>query len=317
METAVTRVAVKKPFGLFATAVSHGWYQTLPFRLTAQGSVLQRAERLRDGRVMLVEMREAASLKRAHRDVVISITGEAACDPGVSEEMARRCTTMLHLDEDLSEFYGVCRDRPELRAVLRAGGGRCMRASSLWEDVVKTILGTNVLWRQAVVMINRVAELGSVSPAEPALRAWPSPSEVLAAGERYVREYVRAGYRAPYIVELARRQESGDIDLDVIEHRAAAMSAQELFKTLTSLKGIGKSSAHFLMNLLRRYDHIPVDSATYAYATRALFKGKRPTERQIRRRFAQFGEWQSLVYWYARWYPRLAWWEGASGRSTS
>ncbi|MBC5824172.1 MAG: hypothetical protein GIX02_04950 [Candidatus Eremiobacteraeota bacterium] len=308
---------VRTPFTVLATATSHGWYQTMPFRLDPELESLERAEALRDGRVMLLGIRDERSSRRGYRDVIVTVRGEGASHRGVAREMMRRCIAMLHLDEDLSGFYSICRSRPELRVALKAGAGRCMRGSSLWEDAVKAILGTNVLWRQAVVMINRLAELGDVCPARPALRAWPSPGQVTRAGERYLRDYVRAGYRAPYIVELAHRQKAGDIDLESLDARAAGMDSAELFKALVAIKGVGKSSAHFLMNLLRHYDHIAVDSATYAYAKRALFKGKRPTERQIRRRFAQFGNWQSLVYWFARWSPGLAWWEDAQGRASS
>ena len=317
METAATRLTIKKPFGLFSTVISHGWYQTLPFRWQHERGVLQRAERLHDGRVMLVEMTEEKSSRRGHVDVAITVTGEGAGDPGVAQEMARRCAVMLHADEDLKGFYRLCEQREELRSALVHGAGRCMRAPSLFEDVIKAILGTNVLWKQAVVMINRVAELGDVCPANPSLRAWPTPGQVTRAGERWFRDYVRAGYRAPYIIELARRQKSGDIDLDAIEAQAATADAESVFKTLTKLKGVGRSSAHFLMNLLGHYDHISVDSATYAYAKRELFNGRRPSEKQIRKRFAEFGEWQSLVYWFARWDAQLAWWEDASGRSSA
>lgn len=317
LETATTRIAVKKPFGLFSTVVCHGWYQTQPFRWDHPRRTLQRVETLRDGRIMLLVIREEASDRRAHRDVVVDVTGEGAADPGVAAEMARRTVGMLHLDEDLSGFYALCKERPELHAALCTGAGRLMRASSLWEDVVKTILGTNTLWKQAVAMINRLAELGEPCPAQPALRAWPTPGQITRAGERYLRERVRAGYRCEYILELARRQKTGDIDLDAVEAQARGMNADELFRTLTGIKGIGKSSAHYLMNLLGHYDHISVDSATYAYAKRELFRGRRPTEAQIRRRFAQFGRWQSLVYWFARWSPKAEWWEDASGRSTA
>jgi N-glycosylase/DNA lyase len=317
MNTSLVRMPVRKPFGLFATVVCHGWYQTLPFRWQAQRRVLQRAEALRDGRVFLVEMREEPSARRACRDVVVAITGDGATDAGVAQEMARRCAIMLHAGEDLRGFYALSKERPELRPARRAGAGRLMRGSSLWEDLVKTILGTNVLWKQAVVMINRLAELGDSCPAEPALRAWPSPGQVVRAGERFLRDTVRAGYRSPYIMELAQRQKSGDIDLDALEARAARMSADELFAALTSIKGIGKSSAHYLMNLLGHYDHISIDSATYAYARRVFFRGKRPTEKQIRRRFARFGRWQALAYWFGRWTAKEEWWEDASGRSSA
>ena len=172
METAAALLTIKKPFGLFSTVISHGWYQTMPFRWQHERGVLQRAERLHDGRVMLVEMAEEKSSRRGHVDVALSITGDGAGDPGVAQEMARRCAVMLHADEDLRGFYRLCAQREELRAAHEHGAGRCMRAPTLFEDVIKAVLGTNVLWKQAVVMINRVAELGDVCAAEPSLRAW-------------------------------------------------------------------------------------------------------------------------------------------------
>ena len=316
MDVATIRIPVRKPFSLLSTVISHGWYQTLPFRWLDGRGVLQRAEALSDRRVMLVEMEEAASARRSFRDVVVTVSGEGATDPGVASEMARRCRVMLRLDEDLRGFYALCAQRPELRAARKHGAGRCMRASSLWEDVTKTILGTNVLWRQAVVMINRLAELGMPCAADSSLRAWPTPGQIVRAEEKFLRERVRAGYRAPYLYELAQRQKSGDIDLDTVEARAPSMTAAELYKVLTSFKGIGKSSAHYLMTLLGHYDHISIDRATYAYAKRALFGGKQPTEAKIRRRFARFGRWQALAYWFGRWSAKMEWWEDASGRAT-
>ncbi len=309
METATARVQIRKPFSLFSTVVSHGWYQTEPFRWLQDQHVLVRAERLHDGRVMVVRMEEGASKRANHKDVSLTVIGEGADDPGVATEMARRVAVILRADEGLQPFYALCRTVPDLREARRLGAGRCMRAPSLWEDVIKTVLSTNVNWRQAVTMSNRLAQLGEPAPADPTLRAWPTPGQVVRAGERFLRDVVRAGYRAPYIMELARQHKSGEIDLDSLDAASPKMTEKELFAALVALRGIGKSSAHFLMNLLGHYDHLPVDSATYAYAQRHFFRGKRPTEKQIRRRFARYGKWQSLVYWFERWEPRLAWWE--------
>ncbi|MBV8162870.1 MAG: DNA-3-methyladenine glycosylase 2 family protein [Candidatus Eremiobacteraeota bacterium] len=312
MQTATARLEVRKPFSLFSTVVSHGWYETLPFRWLESERTLLRAEALGDGRVMLVRVEETKSPQRNHTGLAITVKGENARDPGVAAEMSRRVAVMLHADEDLREFYELCKSVPDLQEARRLGAGRCMRAPTLWEDVLKTVLGTNVTWRQAVTMINRLAQLGDPCPAFPELRSWPSPGQIVRAKEKFLRDTVRAGYRSPYIMELALAQKSGEIDLDAIDGAAAKLNEQELYKKLVALKGVGKSSAHFLMNLLGHYDHLPVDSATYAYATRELFNGRRPTEKQIRRRYARYGKWQSLAYWYERWEPRLRWWEPIS-----
>src|SRR5579872_5993710 len=103
MRSTTTRLTVKKPFSLFSTAISHGWYQTLPFRWQRGSDALERAERLQDGRVMKVWMREDKSSRRGHRDVVVTVEGEGARDPGVCAEMVRRCAVMLRLDQKLDE----------------------------------------------------------------------------------------------------------------------------------------------------------------------------------------------------------------------
>jgi 3-methyladenine DNA glycosylase/8-oxoguanine DNA glycosylase len=311
VESATAHVDVRKPFSLFSTIVSHGWYQTEPFRWLPREGVLLRAERLHDGRVMTLRVKEAPAKGRVCARLRIEIRGGGARDPGVAAEMARRVGVIVQADADLRPFYQLCRKTPALRSVPRLGAGRCMRAPTLWEDVVKTVLGTNVTWRQAVAMINRLARLGDPAP-EGSLRAWPTPGQVLRAGEGFLRDVVRAGYRAPYIVDLAAAQKSGAIDLNALDAASRRLTERELFAKLVALRGVGKSSAHFLMNLLGHYDHVPVDSATFAYATQMLFNGKRPSEQQIRRRFAKFGRWSSLVYWFGRWRPELQWWEAAA-----
>ena len=166
-------------------------------------------------------------------------------------------------------------------------------------------------------MINRLAELGHPYPPDKALHAWPTPGQVLRAGEKYLRDHVRAGYRSNYILELARLQKTGGIDLDVLDAASQKMTSDQLYRALLGLKGVGKSSAHFLMSLLGHYDHIAIDSATYAYARRELFRGRRPSEAQIRKRFAKYGKWQSLAYWFGRWSLKLEWWLDAHGRSSA
>src|SRR5579862_2131116 len=127
MEQAAAELTVKKPFGLFSTVISHGWYQTLPFRWLHDRKVLQRVERLDDGRIMLVEIQEQEPSKRGYRTLKIDIVGERANDTATREEIARRCALMLHADEDLRGFYALCAQRPELAAARLNGAGRCMQ----------------------------------------------------------------------------------------------------------------------------------------------------------------------------------------------
>lgn len=71
-------------------------------------------------------------------------------------------------------------------------------------------------WPKTKGMVARlVAALGRPFPFDPALRAFPSPEAISEAGEDFLAEEVRLGYRAPYVAELARRVAAGELDLEV------------------------------------------------------------------------------------------------------
>src|SRR5213078_1644478 len=60
---------------------------------------------------------------------------------------------ILNLDEDLSEFYALVSDDPDLSWVA-AGAGRMLRTPTVFEAAVKTICTTNVAWSATVRMVS-------------------------------------------------------------------------------------------------------------------------------------------------------------------
>jgi hypothetical protein len=57
---------------------------------------------------------------------------------GATRSTLTQLRHMLRLDEDLSAFYEVARDDPQL-AWAAAGAGRMLRSPTVFEDVVKTV----------------------------------------------------------------------------------------------------------------------------------------------------------------------------------
>jgi 3-methyladenine DNA glycosylase/8-oxoguanine DNA glycosylase len=55
----------------------------------------------------------------------------------VTRSLATTLRHMLRLDEDLSEFYELCREDPEL-GWCATGAGRMLRSPTVFEDVVNT-----------------------------------------------------------------------------------------------------------------------------------------------------------------------------------
>lgn len=289
------RLSVRRPFTLAGTVLGYGYYELPPF--SWDGATLSRAEAC-DGSVSLVECREAASRSTARARVEVTIRADRLLSPETRAELARRARTMLRLDHDLSGFYALCRGQARFRLILRLGVGRLLRGATLFEDTVKAIAWTNTTWPQAVKMVKRVGELGSPCPVAPERRAWPGPERILRAGRRYLEREAKLGYRAAYIVELAERVVTGDMDLEAI---AAMEDSGEMAKALLGIKGVGPASVAYLQAMLGRYDRPILDSATLGYLAKTYFRGRRPSPKQVERRFTPYGRWKALVLWFDYW----------------
>ena len=114
---------------------------------------------------------------------------------------------MLRLDADLSPFYEAARDDPDL-AWACDGAGRMLRSPTVFEDVIKTICTTNCAWSATVRMATAlVSELGAEAPD--GRRAFPSPEAMAEASEDFYKDVVRAGYRGPYLREVAAERRRG------------------------------------------------------------------------------------------------------------
>jgi len=209
----------------------------------------------------------------------------------------------LGLDRDLSEFYELCAEHPRLKAIPRIGGGRLIRSGSMTENIIKALCATNVNWTQAVKMINRIAQLGPHVPHFRNLTAWPGPREILKAGERYLNEVCRLGYRTESILAFCRAVDDGRFNAESLDVLASdpAVSSDDLLALLRSIHGIGPSSGHSLLGFLGRHDRLSIDSATVAHVAQLHTNGRRPTNKQIERVYAPYGRWKNLVYWCENW----------------
>ena len=144
---------------------------------------------------------------------------------------------MLCLEDDLRGFYAAVADDPQLSWAAR-GAGRMLRGATVFEDVVKTVCTTNCAWSATERMIGAlVGRLGEPAAGAPpggvAGRAFPTPAAMSAAGNEFYAGVVRAGYRGPYLREIARRVTTGEVDLEallarrrrVVRRRGGAPSA--------------------------------------------------------------------------------------------
>jgi N-glycosylase/DNA lyase len=112
---------------------------------------------------------------------------------------------------------------------------------------------------------------------------------------KFFRDKIRAGYRAPYLRELAQRVASGALDVE--SWLANDLPTQDLIREIKSVKGAGNYAAENLLRLIGRYDGLALDSWTRAQFARVRNKGCAATDKKIARFYSRFDSWRGLVLW--------------------
>lgn len=138
-----------------------------------------------------------------------------------------------------------------------------------------------------------VAHFGSPLPADPTRHAFPTPAQLAATDEAALRSAAGLGYRAPYVLELARSVASGALDLEPL--KTADVPTTQLRKQLLAIKGVGEYAAANLLMLLCRYDFVPVDSWALKMVSHEWYGGEPVGRAEVEAAFERWGEWKGLL----------------------
>lgn len=281
--------------GLWRTLCSHGLVTLPPMSLDEDRKTLTVTLALASSRPRTVVVGEAEGRG------VIECLGRA---PGerAAAEIVTHLRHMLRLDVDLGAFYALASGDEALSWVVAEGAGRMVRSQTVFEDVVKTLCTTNCSWALTTKMVaTLVAELGEASPAAPPEgpwgRAFPTPGAMAACDERFYRDVVRAGYRAPYLLSLARLVADREADLEAWGNATPdELDDDELAARLSSLPGLGPYAVAHVMMILGRSGNLILDSWTRPTYARLLAK-KKVADSTITRRFSVYGDHAGLAFW--------------------
>jgi 3-methyladenine DNA glycosylase/8-oxoguanine DNA glycosylase len=201
---------------------------------------------------------------------------------------------ILNLDEDLSVFYALISDDPDLSWASR-GAGRMLRGQTVFEDVVKTICTTNTAWSGTRKMATALVDnLGVEAPGGG--RTFPTPQAMAEVDLGFYRDVVRAGYRGPYFKQLATDVAEGTIDLEALHD--PDLPDNEAAARLLALPGVGPyAAAHVMLTSLGRYSQLVLDSWTRP--TYCKLSGARSAlkDATIERRFKRYDRWAGLAFW--------------------
>jgi 3-methyladenine DNA glycosylase/8-oxoguanine DNA glycosylase len=273
-----------EPVDLRRTLFSHGFVELPPLRLDEDVPALEVTLAV-NGTARTAEIRAG---KRGHAHV--SVPGRAP-SRRTADELVSRIRHVLALDEDLSEFYELVADDPDL-AWAAAGAGRMIRSASVFEDVVKTISTTNCAWSATQRMVAAlVTNLGAAAPG--GRHAFPTPEAMAAADERFYKDVVRSGYRGPYFRAIAADVAEGRLDLEALLD--PELPDDEVATRLLALPGVGPYATAQMLMLLGRYSRLILDS--WSRPKYARLNGRKASDNTIERRFRRYKRYAGLAFW--------------------
>jgi len=291
---------VPEPFDLDLVVRSHGWYDLAPWSWDPERRILARPLVISDGRAIRIEAAERAG---PGGGLAIRLAASGRVNAAMAAEARAQLRAALSLDEDLAPFWQRIvelepeRARlglPDLRWAAARGAGRLLRSPTVFEDLVKMLCTTNCSWALTrAATRNLVERLGA--PAPLGGRAFPAPAALAERPERFFRETIRIGYRAPYLRAIARQVALGRLDVEA--WRDPALPEEELQRRIRALPGFGPYATEGLLRLLGRHRHLSLDSWVRP-ALRDLRSLRRvPSDRTIARWYAPYGPFAGLAMW--------------------
>jgi 3-methyladenine DNA glycosylase/8-oxoguanine DNA glycosylase len=281
-------ITIKTPrdFNFRRTVLSHGWCELLPFEFDRKNWTLVRVLDFQEAKPVTI------GISPKNRGINISTSRQLGKRAAAAIE--RDVRHMFRLDDDLGEFYQAVAAHPDFAWVAHEGAGRLLRSPTVFEDLVKMICTTNCSWALTQKMVTGlVTELGHESAD--GRRSFPAAAAMAEKPERFFRDQIRSGYRAPYLAELAQRVASGSLDVEA--WLTSELPLNDLIKEMKSIKGVGNYAAEGLLKLIGRYDGLALDSWTRAAFARLRNNGRVASDKKISRFYSRFKSWRGLALW--------------------
>lgn len=268
-----------------------------PFDWDGETGELRRIEQLASGKIVRLAMSGAENGVR--------VTVDRKLDKREFQELEDKVAWMLSFDLDLSAFYAAAASEPRLGQVKREAQGRFLRSSTVWEDVVKVMMTTNIQWsgtkrlvRVLVEAFGDSAETKGTAKTKESLRAFPQAEAIARSRESRLRK-LGLGYRSPYLLQLARGVDSGKYDLEAL--RDVSRPTDDVRKELLALPGIGPYAAATMLMILGRYEYLGVDTEALSAVSRGFYGGKPIGEKEVQATFARWDRFKAVAYWFWDW----------------
>jgi 3-methyladenine DNA glycosylase/8-oxoguanine DNA glycosylase len=198
------------------------------------------------------------------------------------------------MDAKTSEGLRALASDPTLRRIIdRVGPPRIARHRDRFGALVRAIVYQQLSGKAAGTIHRRFVE--ACASGRRAGRG-PRPEEILGTNLSALRSAGLSRQKIAYLKDLAGRTSDGRLPLE----RLGRMDDEEIIKTLTAVKGIGRWTAEmFLIFSLGRPDVWPVDDLGLRKGvTKAYRLMEMPSPRALTVRGERFRPYRSYATWY-------------------
>lgn len=270
MERAIFTMTATPPYDFELTAASatsfRGHYATEIF----QDGIYRRLLDLGDNHLCLASVCSSGTVDSPRLQVELTGT---ALDENIVTEARRQVSWILGTDQDLAPFYCMARQDPMLAVLTREMRGlHLTHTMSVYEALVLIILGQQVHARVARLLCNLLIQTfgPSAEAAGVTYHVFPPPGALLAAGMVGLRSIKFSARKAEYILDIAGRVASGELDLEGLR----TCSDEDVIHMLTSIRGVGVWTAQWLLiHALGRPDGFPHNDLALQRTLGILLKG--------------------------------------------
>lgn len=259
----------------------------------------------------------AVAVRQPDTRLVVRVPRAAGLGRQDEADVVAQARRVLAVDDDLGGLAAAaaaCADRlPLVAGEVARGGGRLLRAPTVWEDLAGVLLSTGWSWASARAAVARLVDACGPVGAGGA-RAFPTPQAVARAEPARLAAGVRAGHRVPALVALARDVVYGCLDPETWlarppgpaaadgvarPHLGVPQSASDdaqVRRAVLGLRGFGPWSADVVLGLLGRPRGLALDAWALGGLARLL---DRPalTPAQVAERYAPLGRWAGTGAW--------------------
>lgn len=272
MEHAAVTVIPTPPYDFDLTAAYATYFRGQYGAESFQDGVFRRLLR-RGDHLCLVSVRSKGTVDEPLLEVEVA---GPSLEPGLVAWAAAQVGRVLGVDQELTSFYHLALKNPLLAPLVQGLWGlHVPQTASVFEALVLTVLGQQVSSLMARTLRGLLIQTyGAPMEVHGNLYyAFPQAQALSAAGTEGLRAIKFSARKAEYVQAISDKVASGELDLEGLR----SQPDEAVIHTLTSLRGVGLWTAHWLLiRALSRSDGFPHSDLALQRGLGALVNGGSP-----------------------------------------